>query len=87
VSTSLIDKIKMFSKYIKNFKFIPLFTCSLLYVQIYLAFYIVYISDQHFITLKENTKQVLIDLLAFLFINDMDVILGDFYIKFFIRSS
>jgi hypothetical protein len=37
--------------------------------------------------LKDDTKQVLIDLLAFIFINDMDVILGEFYIKFFVRSS
>lgn len=29
----------------------------------------------------------MIDLFAFLFINDMDIILGDFYIKFFVRPS
>jgi len=35
--------------------------------------------------LKEDTKQVMIDLFAFLFINDMDIILGDFYVKLFVK--
>ena len=38
-------------------------------------------------TLKDDTKQVMIDLFAFIFINDMDVILGDFYVKFFVRPT
>lgn len=29
----------------------------------------------------------MIDLFAFLFINDMDIILGDFYVKFFVRPT
>jgi hypothetical protein len=37
--------------------------------------------------LKDDTKQVLIDLLAFIFINDMDKTLGEFFIKYFVRSS
>ncbi len=70
----------------KIYKFFEMFTCFLLLIQIYIAQYIIYISDQHFSTLKEDTKQVMIDLFAFLFINDMDIILGEFYVKFFVRS-
>jgi hypothetical protein len=29
----------------------------------------------------------MIDLFAFLFINDMDIILGDFYVKLFVRPT
>ena len=87
VSTSLIDKVKTLSKFMKVFKFFEIYSCILLLFQIYVAEYIIYISDQHFMTLKDDTKQVMIDLFAFIFINDMDVILGDFYVKFFVRPT
>ena len=56
VSTSLIEKIKMFTKFIKSKNLLELFICFLIFIEIFVAQYIIYISDQHFSTLKKDIK-------------------------------
>ena len=87
VTEGTFDQVKMLLHiWEKKKSFMSCFIGFMLYMQLIVACAVISISEEHLLA-AWTPKSILIDMFALLLINDVDMYVGTFYIKYDVQST